>query len=340
MWDYKPIAKTLPQRKSFNEFFGWNATKIRFLTPSAENCASYHFEFTAPTGLWVTSAAMVAGRPNLEAKGVTTWDADEGYGPSVGLHCVEVPNGSLCRAQVDLRLPSRGWLNTLLFSCIAAFAVLAATAWHSHWGIADGQWSSDQVTNMVLLLVTVAGGAATYVAQHPAGDVAARMVVGLRTAGTIVLILPAAAAMLVVFLRSETDPPTWLQMFLWVLAALALGVTFAVGMVLFHSWRVQRVGHRRVSPWDMTEVDDDIGAAEEPLDGHLLSFAELISALKMGEKAIGVNSAEGWHEVYGWTNELQAQTLQQLQASTDTAGAAIKLCICHSAAHELPSSPN
>ena len=334
--EYEPIAERIGRFGSIREFFGWNSTRIRFLTPSAENCASYHFEFTTPTGLWIPSAALVAGRPNLDTAEVTPWDSVNSSGHSAGLHVVEVPNGSLCRAQVELRVPSRGWLSTLMISCWAVFGVLAATAAHARLLGLPGQWTTTQVTNIVLLLVTVCVGVSTYVSQHPSVDVAARMLSGLRIVGVLALSMPAFAALSVVFLREEprkgdlAQHPEWMWALLpatetrtllicW-LAALTLLSALAASAVSLAWWRARQAERLmgRASPWDMTAVERRTDESEKPIEGEQMTFRELTEALRLDRPAVGVNSAEGWHERYGWDDDEQRAALELIRQETTT----------------------
>jgi hypothetical protein len=338
VWNYRPIAKRHRAWSGPLHYFGLRSTRIRFLTPSAENCASYHFEFFAPTGLWVTSAAFVGGRPNVDATGETPWDSVRSPGHSVGLHAVEVPNGSLCRAQVHLRVPSRGWLSTLTVSCWAAVLALLTVAWHAQLYGTEGQWTTDQVTNIVLLLVTVCAGGSTYVAQHPAGDVAARMLTGPRLGGALVLTLPAVAAVFLVYLgESESDVhvPGWMPGVVdrvlpdtitrhnLVGGLLVLsGIGAVLALLVLVAWVSSIIDERRSganSPWDMTTVDEDVPTGREraPIDGSTLGFHQLVERLELGKRAVGVYSAEGWHERYGWDDERQKDALRLLGATGD-----------------------
>ncbi|MDN5768003.1 MAG: hypothetical protein L0H78_19560, partial [Humibacillus sp.] len=317
-------------KDTVREKFGFRTTRVRFLTPSAENCASYHFELTAPTGLGISDAAFLAGRPNDQEEKSTSkpsWDRVVNPGQTVGLHAVEIPNGSLCRAQVDLRIPSRGWLSTLTVSVLAITIVMVTVAYHARLLDERGQWTVNQVTNIVLLLVTVTAGAATYVAQHQAGAVASRMVSKLRLFGMAALAIPSMAAVLLIYLRGEpvsSNKPLILG-FLIFLTVLCGSAAASLGRAWVFTYLDEgRCG--RPSPWDMSSIDDPamqtpgrirscflkfFGAqagktAEEsqdaPLPGRDLSFDAYSSELGFTKKAIGVASAEGWHEVYGWND--------------------------------------
>jgi uncharacterized membrane protein len=238
---YRPMSETVPFHKTRKELLGFEATRIRFLTPSAENCTSYHFEFSAPTGLNIVRAALLAGRPNAVIEGHqpnASWDREPNPGQSVGLHSVEIPNGSLCRTQVDLRVPSRGWLSTLLVACWVTMLVMASVLWHVRLVDEPEQWSVDQVTNIVLLLVTVCAGSATYVAQQHSGDVAARMVTGLRMVGAVAISIPAVTATCLVYLGDPVQE-RWeplLTGFMLILFMLSLAACY----VVTRAWRNTR----------------------------------------------------------------------------------------------------
>lgn len=339
---YEPAAHRCKLGRLLGHLLGWRAARIRFMVPSAENCASYHFEFTAPTGVWITEAALVAGRPNESAPRRTSWDAVARAQHSVGLHAVEVPSGSLCRAQVDLRLPTRGWLSTLAVSCIAVYLTLAMVAVHARMYGAEGHWGGTQVTNMILLLVTVSAGASTFVAQHPAGDVAAHMVTALRIAGVVALTLPAIAAAILLLLKEHhirrdtgvaqreliSDQITRGGLLLRIaLCVLMVAAVLCLALVLAACAKSRNDERRRgrPSPWDFTTAvrppanDGQMGEGEgksqltTPLCGERMSFSQLVHALGFDEEAVEVYSAEGWHRRYGWTDDCQKLAVDRLR---------------------------
>jgi hypothetical protein len=339
--EYKPLKKASRFLQWPWRWFGWQSTRVRFLTPSAENCASYHFEFVAPRGLWITSAELLAGRPNATRPGECTADRVRTTASSVGLHVVEVPASSLSRAQVDLSIPMRGWLSTLCVSSWAVAIVMASVTWHARLFGVSGHWGGDtQVTNIVLLLVTVCGGVTTYVAQHSAGEVAARMVTGLRILGVFSMSLPAVAAMFIVYLSTNPAPRgealtfhlwdqlaqlrhvggVWHGFFgttttqaltsrLLTLACLSVVIAMCVTLAWVRACVVQLL-RGKPSPWEMTEVGDD--SRDPKLDAKTKTFSTLSRELRMRAKAVGVNSAEGWHEVYTWSREKQGRALKVL----------------------------
>lgn len=303
-------------KSTIPEKLGFRTTRVRLLTPSAENCASYHFEFTAPKGLGISDAAFLAGRPNNQGEKSTSkpsWDRVVNSGQTVGLHAVEIPNGSLCRAQVDLRIPCRGWLSTLLVSVLAITLVMASVLFHARLLGKPGQWDGPQVTNILLLLVTVTAGAVTYVAQNNAGGVASRMVSWLRVLGMVVLAIPSMAVVLLIYLRAEANGQneTPIQAFLVVLTGLC--VVAAVSLFLAWLFTYRDEGRRGPpSPWDMSSIDDPATHPPGQIQGRDLSFTDHSNKLGFTGKAIGVASAEGWHEVYGWNDHRQATALKML----------------------------
>jgi hypothetical protein len=365
---YQPLRRWVKLGAARDELLGHKTTRLRLLIPSAENCASYHFEFTAPTGLGISSAALLAGRPNAgTTRKAVSWDRVENPGQSAGLHAVEIPNGSLCRAQVDLRIPSRGWLATLTLSTWAIAIVMCSVLFHARlFGSDAREWSIDQVTNIVLLLVTVTVGAVTYVAQHHAGDVVARMVSGLRVVGAASLTIPAMATMLLVYLREQPSDRNRI----WVVAILGAltGLSILTAAVLTRAWHATFTSERRVgapSPWQMTSIDgqapaqpsllrdlfgttttatEDNEAAErqrahvaELESWNKATFDELAVGLGFDQKSIGVASAEGWHEIYGWDDSKQRECVRRLRGGGRPNPNPTR-CACDQVTHDASSS--
>jgi hypothetical protein len=281
-------------------------TRVRFQIPGAENAASYHFEITAPHGVRIVRATLLAGRPNDPKRHVSLDDV-RGHQPTVGLHAVEIPNGSLCRAQVDLRVPTRGWLTTVLLSCIAISAVLTSVWWHLRESAAI--WPDGQLTNVVLLLVTVSGASATFVAQRDAGGVAARLVTLLRAVGAMAIALPAAAAAFLVYAARATrgsesgfdaTDRRAVASFSCFSIFLLLVIAFAWGRT---RWAERRSVAQR-SPWDQTR---------KTRRKLTTDFNEAIKKFGFDTAAVGIESAEGWHERYSWTDAAQLHAVKALQ---------------------------
>lgn len=277
---------------------GLSPIRIRFQVPGAEHAASYHFEATAPHGVRIVRASLLAGRPNEPAE-ASSWDEVVGHAPSVGLHAVEVPGGSLCRVQLELRVPSRGWFMTLLASCTIIALVMAVVAWH--WLGPAPTWTETQVTNVAVILITVSASAATLVAHREFGGLAASMVTGLRMLGVVSLSLPILMAGALVF-AGKSPGPDWLEGVIWTLTALALVLLVVVLLAWSQSRSAERKKKVRASPWDMTAPQARHESRHQGEDGRQHSFGRLTGTLGFTLPAVGVPSAEGWHDTYDWTS--------------------------------------
>jgi hypothetical protein len=312
---YRPFDRRV--RSPLN-VLGLRLTRIRFLTPSAERAASYHFEFFSPDGLQVREATLIADRPNTVAgdgsspKPVQADNAAGGM--SVGLHAVDVPAHSLCRVQLELYIASRGWLSTLLASCFAAATVLWFTFMQTRHGGED-QWKSDQVTNLVLFLVTISAGTATYVAAAHQNAVTGRMLTGLRMAGVIAMSLPAVVAGWMAYLGEgvhngfSSPLEDAFQGVTFAGATCASAIMLLVGSAYsrarFFEWQEGRRKTRR-SPWDQSGLVD---RTEKKPYNRSAGFRDLVKDMRFDDRAIGVESSEGWHDTYEWNDELQAKTV-------------------------------
>jgi hypothetical protein len=290
--------------------FGLRPTRIRFQVPSAENAASYHFELTAPDGVRIVQAGLLAGRPNDPKRHVST-DHTPGHGPTIGLHAVEVPNGSLCRAQVDLRVSTRGWLTTSLISCWLIFAVLLSVVYHLF--LRPPTWSDVQVTNVVLLLVSASGGVATLIAQRDSGALAARLVGRIRALGAMAIALPIIGAGFLIYPNDDDTGPadsgtTPLalpeKISLSVLTVLSLAIVALSTTAWVLTWLDERKTGSR-SPWNMT------GDSEPPPPRHN-DFRVALRKTGFDTPAVGVKSSEGWHERYAWDDDRQNDALAAL----------------------------
>jgi hypothetical protein len=315
---YRPFEK--PGRLPWGSALGWNPVRLRFLTPSAENCASYHFEFTAPPGVRIARATLLAGRPQQGAPGTVgrgvSLDDHVPYGPTAGLHAVEVPNGSLCRAQIDLRVSPQGWLSTLLIAAFACLVVVLSVAVHAMLHMAQaGQWSPDQVTNIVLLLVTVSAGSATYVAHQHAHEVVTTMVRMLRITGGVMMGVPAALAGILLYASEEgikTQWPSALWGLLWASVAVSAVCLVVVAAAFLFAWRSEREARRRtsLSSWDLA----DLREVTKPDKQDDRTFLDALEDLHFSSRAIGFFTAEGWHERHGWSDRRQDSAVRSLRS--------------------------
>jgi hypothetical protein len=278
--------------------------------PGAENASSYHLELTAPAGVEVVRARLLAGRPN-ENDGPYTNDRVVGHTATVGLHGVEVPNGSLCQAQVDFRVTSRGWLTNAAFSCALVALVLVSLILQA--SAHNMSWPTGQITNIIALLITTAAAVGAMIAHSSFTGVAARMVARLRGLAAVAVAQPIVAAGALAFAPEVDNGAPTVRLDDGTLAVLglatgvALGVFVLIGTALVLSLLCERRGYKLASPWDMTTDDD----REDELKAN---FADALRSFGFTGSAIGILSAEGWYGRYGWTNEKQDEAVQALES--------------------------
>ena len=322
---YTPIDKLLrffrPQR--FLTALGMTARRVRLQVPGAENAAGYHFEASAPHGVRIVKASLLAGRPNDPDRYVG-YDRLVGHAPTVGLHVVEVPNGSLCRVQLELRVTSRGWLTTMLISCWAIFLVLLSVGLHE-----SGQLPKDeqQVTNVILLLITVSAGVATLIAQRDTGGVAARMLTPLRALAALNTSLPVIAAGFLVYAILDTHD--WQRQLrrvsLWSMTWLSFAIAVTALLAWLRTWWDERESGTLKSPWDVA-----INATDKELRTDFSrTFTDTIHELRFDKAAMGIRSAEGWHWRYSWTDEVQKETTGALHRLGTDLGDPANAVACH-----------
>jgi hypothetical protein len=303
----------MPRRTRFITYMGAKLglapTRVRFQIPTAENTASYHFEATAPLGVRIVQATLLAGRPHEPTRRVHV-DRIVGDTPTIGLHAIEIPNNSLCRVQLDLRVPSAGWLTHLVMSCLVIMGVLASVAFHP-----SDLARPDVVTNVVVILITASAATATLVAERDFHGLGASMLTLLRALGALSLALPIIVAGYLVYGASAVppkQPPQW-----------ALKGLFGISIVLFvasavawrQSWRAERNRNAEASPWDMTiKKKQKGGTAVYKRSKIPETYDDALEQLKFKAPAVAIESAEGWHEMYTWTEKLQEQAKNDLYA--------------------------
>lgn len=322
-WDYLPQLHEPWRLRGTRALaaLGLTSTRVRIQVPSAERAASYHVEVVAPPGVRIGQATLIAGRPNAPEppegeKQPMTADHEESDTLTVGLHGVEVPYGSLCRAQLELRAQSAGWLAVMASAGLAITAVLASVAWHAGHQQNPGP---EQDTNVVVLLLTTAAAAATLVAHRESGGVAARLLVGVRFVAAACMGLPVVAAGYITYTeqdsRAPAAPDTVLALsVLTVLAALA---SLYLVVVWWFSRRVERLGRPR-SPWDMTPEHrrgrPRWGPGRRPAQEHEdRDVHEAMHRHRFDRPAIGIRSAEAWHEHYDVTDASHERAVTRLR---------------------------
>lgn len=270
---------------------GLLTTRIEFPVPAAENTASFHFEIDAPKGVQITKASLLAGRPE-EAR--PSFDHVQGRFPTVGLHVIEVPNGSLSRAQIGLRAVTRGWLTTSTLSSWAVFALLLAFATHETVLRGTGDLPA-------LILVALAGGIAALIAQPDAHGLAAHLLKWARTLATVAVALPLVATTFIVF---EKVHPSHVPPALWTV----VGVGGAIAVILSTVWLVSWLRPRAIarSPWEQNRArGSDIAEPPE-------NFESAERAYLYRKPAMRVESAEGWHTEFLWDQAAEGRLIGAL----------------------------
>jgi len=272
---------------------GLTPTRIQFPVPAAENAASFHFEVDAPQGLQIVEASLLAGPPG-DMK--PEFDRVQGCFPTVGLHVIEVPNGSLSRAQIGLQVANRGWLLTSMFSCWAVFGLLLAFAIHR----AALKLTGDLP---VVILIALAAAVAGFVAQSDAHGLAAQLLKWVRALALIAAGLPLVAMTFIVF---EAAAPAHVGPALWS----AVGVSAAIALLLLavccRSWWHQRKVVR--SPWEQDPEPDPDDPVPFPVPPEKFDLAE--EDYGYNKPAMRVNTAEGWHKDF----QLNKESEQELVA--------------------------
>jgi len=270
---------------------GLTTTRVRFPVPAAENAASFHFEIDAPKGVQIVEASLLAGRPK-EAN--PSFDHVQGGFPTVGLHVIEVPNGSLSRAQVGLQVLTRGWLMTSMLACWAVFGFVLAFAMHP--GAVQGRTQDFPI----LILVAVAGVVAGVIAQSDAKGLAAYLLRWTRALATVAAILPLVAT---TFIALGTVRRSHVAPALWTAAAIGGVIAVLLSAVCLVSWVRQR---RTVcSPWEQNR--DRRIMPERPTD-----FAATARKHHYDRPAVRVDSAEGWHTKFDWDCKCENQLITAL----------------------------
>jgi hypothetical protein len=286
---------------------GLTPTRVRFQIPAAENTASYHFEATAPLGVRIVQATLLAGRPHEPTRRVHV-DRIVGDTPTIGLHAIEIPNNSLCRVQLDLRVPSGGWLTHLVMSCLVIAGVLASVAFHP-----SDLKNNDVVTNVVVILITASAATATLVAERDFHGLGASMLTLLRGLGALSLALPIIAAGYLVYGVSANQ-----HVAKWVLRALfglSIGLLVVSAVAWLQSWRAERNRNAEASPWDMTIKKKQKGGTAVYKRSEIpKTYDGALEQLEFKAPAVAIESAEGWHEMYTWTEKLQKQAKNDLYA--------------------------
>jgi len=293
---YKLGTKLKPWRPIvWASALGLVLTRIRFPVPAAENTASFHFEIDAPPGVQIAEASLLAGRPGEKNPSL---DLVHGGFPTVGLHVIEVPNGSLSRAQVGLQVVTRGWVMTSMFSSWAVFGLLLAFA--THEGVLK------QLKDLpALILVGLASGIVALVAQFDAHGLAAHLLKWARMLTIITLVLPLVAMTFILF---EKVHPSHVPPALWAGVGLSGAISLLLSAVCLLPWRRQRRQLRKpvFSPWEQSHTRTD--KPSPPKD-----FEQAAKDHRYDKPAMRVDTAEGWHREFLWTSAAEKRLIDALE---------------------------
>lgn len=287
---------------------GWEPMRIRFPTPAAENCQSYHFEVEAPAGVHIVEATMLAGRPS-DRQVRPSFDQVGGGFPRANLHVADVPNGSLAQAQVSLRVARDGWLSTSVLACLATALVLFAT-WVSV-ARPRGNLESPEA-----ILLTVTGAVATVLVKPYEHRMVTRMLSGVRVLTIAATSLPFLVTGLLLFGADWSWTPVTI-----LALAISSGV-LAISVCVTWLRAGQRV--RRISPWEQGPRVDDLlsgdGRSRRQVfigPPEYLSYEKAAAAEGYNRPATIVASSEGQHRESDlddnrWSKDLEERMEQQL----------------------------
>ena len=264
--------------------------------PAAENAASFHFEIDAPKGVQIAEASLLAGRPTSAAK--PSFDRVRGGFSTAGLHVIEVPNGSLSRAQVDLQVVNSGWLMTSTLSCWAIFGLLLAFLVHRVVLNRAGDLP-------VIILLALAGAAVALIAQSDAHPLAAHLLKWTRSLATIVAAVPLIATTFIAF---GVVAPAHVGPALSAAVITSGSVALFLSAVCLLSWR--RLHRIIISPWEQNSRPQREHRAPPPPPQNYNDAAESYHYTKA---AMRVDSAEGWHRDFFWDDEFERSLIAALE---------------------------
>ena len=283
----KPLTRTV-----LGSALGLTTTRIRFPVPSAENTASFHFEIDAPRGVQIVEASLLAGRPNDERP---SFDHVQGGFPTVGLHVIEVPNGSRSKVQIGLQVVNRGWLMTSMLSSWAVFGLLLAFALHQP-AVRSG---AEGVPPLVL--IALAGAIAGLIAQSDAHALAAHLLRWARSLAAVAVVLPLVAT---TYIALEPERTSRISFALWGAAAVSGLIAMTLTTVCFLGWYRQ---HQSVSsPWEQNRKSPRVPSPPHDFDQGAVEN-------NYHKPAIRVDSAEGWHTEFLWDSASEQQLIDALK---------------------------
>lgn len=266
----QPLRAWSPPR--WKAALGLSPTAVRFPVPAAEGSQSFHFEVEAPQGLLIASASLVAGRPGQKNVPGTSWDHVGGGFPVVGLHVCDVPNGSLSRAQVCLRLTRSGWLTSTAVASLLSTALLLVGALR----LKDHP-PADILTSTVL---SITAAVIVFVVQRQEHEMASRLVSYVRRAGLTAVSMLVLLAVLVTFYKQPSAALLWS----------ACAVSALCSLLVCVAWWRARPATVRTSPWEQ-----GLSLAADPQPSEELTLAQARTDFGFHQPAIKVASSEGDH---------------------------------------------
>jgi hypothetical protein len=277
---------------------GFTTTRVRFPVPAVENTDSFHFEIEAPKGVEIAEASLLAGRPGQAEPPEhlnPSFDRVRGGFPTAGLHVIEVPNGSLSRAQVGLQVVTRGWLMTSMLSAWAVFGLLVAYARFTN----DLKQDSGAPA---LILAAVAAGVAALIAQSVSHGLAAHLLKWARALATVSAALPLIVATSIVLEPARSGHVSHV---LWGAIGSGGAIALVLTSVCLLSWLRQRTNAR--SPWEQNRSRKDMPPLPADFDKAAVQY-------RYNKPAMRVDSAEGWHTEFVWTDHAENELTRALHA--------------------------
>lgn len=316
---------------------GLTPTLVRFPVPAAELAASFHFHVAAPPQVTIVEASLLAGLPNLY-RGATpeedknewavpcdeqgshdhrlrrrpSFDSVTGGYPNVDLHVVDVPYGSLSRAQVALQASTAGWLTTAVAATVLATATLV-TAFMAN------PRSGDTPT---LLLITFGAAMVAALARPDPHRMITRLLSLVRALAAIATTLTLAGAAAFAFFGS--DAHLWLEIFAAVSFVPALLVGGAWLSSRLHTTREALYPRDRLSPWEQhaphdvpepTTAKDFYVDLSRRLDDADYPYGCAVEELGFARPAIKVASSEGVRRDFPQTRAFRETFLRRLDHS-------------------------
>jgi hypothetical protein len=256
--------------------FGLRDTSFEFDTPEAKLAQSYHLKVQVPESVEISTAVLLAGPrdPHAAKSGSSRRERPRepsdpaerkrfhfdtaGGRPMVDLHVVEVDPDLEVRARVDVKARRSGWLGSAFVAGLIAFAAvfLVSRQLGALSPVLHPPARSPDPEDLTLLATTLAGLSAllatmlTRPSEHP---MASELLYWLRPLSSLAMLLPTAAAAVIIFTQRPQRP----------LAAITtLSALLAVVLALAW-WMARRHGLSIESPWHQ-----DAPTRQPMIDGH------------------------------------------------------------------------